>query len=259
MRDLRVVVPISTAAALLFIDFEIAANMVRFGVLGSATTLELVVFGLQVAKTVSAFLVKRLRRAGPGVLVDIYGAELMALPLLGAAYLFANDSGALALGTQILDGWMVGAALAGLPFVAYRIAAAMHRGGELKFVVPAGIMAGGLGGVLASAEVSGVGPQTGMAGLAKAALVGHGTSALSPQLFGALAVIYASLLLYSVLGSAEGPKVAIRPGLLVGAAATFACAGAIVAFGDIALAPRFALLVPAVVIVGAGWWIGRAK
>jgi hypothetical protein len=260
VKGVGAAIPLSVTAALLFIDFRLAAALVGFDIFARATTLELFIFVLQLGKTAAAFVVKELREASPGVLVDYYGADLFVLPLLVGAYLFTRDATVLGAFSQVMNGWVIGVAFAALPFAAYKVGGAMFRSGDVSYVVPSGVVATELGLFFASATSSAVGAHGGLTAIVTSALMGHGGgSASDPGFFAALTVIFVSLLLYAVLGWAESSKVAARPALVIAVLATVACAGWIFASSPFSLPLPYVLLPPTLAIVAVSWWIGRAQ
>ncbi|MDG6910167.1 MAG: hypothetical protein JRN08_07335 [Nitrososphaerota archaeon] len=260
MNARRAAVPVATTVALLAIDYQLASALARFDIFSQATTLELVIVALQFAKTVAAFGIRDLREASPGVLVDYYGAELLALPVLAVGFFFTHSPSYLAVLDQLVDGWMTGAAFATIPFAAYKIGTTMYRSGELSSVVPAGIVTTELGLLFANAANTAADEHLGLGGIIVAAFVRHGgETTLSPWLFAVVATVFVSLLVYSAYSWARPPGIAFRPALVIAIAATLGCAGWIVAFSALTTVLSFMLLPPVFAIVAVCWWMGRGR
>jgi hypothetical protein len=260
MNGTRSAISVAATGAFLVIDYQLVAALARFDLLSQATTLELAIVALQLAKTAAAFGIRRLREASPGFLVDYYGAELLVLPLLAVGFFFTRDTGLLDILNQLIGGWMTGAAFASFPFVAYKVGESMYRSTGLAEVVPAGIVTTELGLLFANAANTAADEHLGLAGIITVALVRHGGElTLSPVDFGVLAVVFLSLLLYSAYAWARPPGVALRPALAMALAATLGCAGWVFASSLVTTTLSFVLVPPTVVILALSWWLGRAR
>ncbi|HKT22020.1 MAG TPA: hypothetical protein VJR06_05355, partial [Nitrososphaerales archaeon] len=165
MNWTRAAIPVAATAALLVIDYQLVSALARFDIISQATALEVAIIGLQLAKTVAAFVVRRLREASAGFLVDFYGAELLVLPLLATGYFFTHDAGLLDFMNQVVGGWMAGAAFATIPFAAYKIGISMYRTGEVANIVPAGIVTTEIGLLFANAANTAADEHLGLEGI----------------------------------------------------------------------------------------------
>lgn len=258
MRWQRAAVPLGTAIALLYIDLQFALVVARFDIIAQATALELGVFGLQIVKTFAALALKRVRRASLGFLVDFYGAELLVLPFPALYYFLTHAAWAVNAITQVITGWMVGAAFATIPFVAYRISRAMLRSEDLMAVLPTGVIAAEVGVLFAG--VGGTLGKGGLGGLLGGALGGRVGTTISIRLpvYAATTVVIFCLLVYALLDRGELPSGTVNQAIAIGIAGTLICAGWILGLGPSAPSLLVLLVTPTVCIAAISWWIGRA-
>lgn len=258
MRWARAVLPVIVVASLGFIDVQFVISVAKESVLIQATTLELAVFGLQICKTVAAFVARPLRNGSLGLLVDYYGAEVLLLPIPALGYLLTNDVAVVSFMGQLIIGWLAGAAFAILPFAIYRIGVAMYRSGDVSAVVPVGIVAAEVALQFAGSGIPvGAG---GLRGVLSSALLNQGAPALyqGPDLVAMMAILVA-LFLYTLLRKQELPRAAVDLALAVGIAAVLGSIGWVFASSSITDSFQLAMVAPTVAIVGVVWWVGRAK
>lgn len=262
-------VSLAAMGALLLIDLNYVAAFARSDILQAATRIELAVFLLQLAKTAVILGWKRLREAGTAVLVDVYGAEVLLIPVLLVASFFVRPLAIDAAVSQLIRGWLAGAPFFALPFVAYRLRRTMVRSGSLPNVLPTGIVAAEFGVLLANSSVSAAAGNTGLAGVAAFVSL-NGVSAVdSPYIFVSLTVLYASLLVYAVLGLDSGAEVDRNKALALGALATglslaWVTAFASLSFGPFSFAPLYLettliYALPTFAVAGFAWWFARAR
>lgn len=260
MIGFKTAVPISTAAALILIDASYIFAFLQTGILASATALELLVFGVQIIKTVVIFLVKGLRNSEPATLVNIYGAELFILPFLAAAYFFV---GAAPIGTvlnQFILGWMVGVAFVGLPYAAYRIGRGMLYSGSLATLLPSTIVVSELGVSLSNAASQAATAKIGLAQVADFAFFGEGkVSSESPEIFVALATVYVSSIIYATMGLDSKHDIDGRIALSLAAIGTGASLAWIFSLSFLTLSIVLVYLPPVLAIATVSWWFGRAR
>jgi hypothetical protein len=258
MKWTQAVIPLAAGLSLLYVDVRFAASLAQYDILSKATVLEFVVFGTQVGKTVAALAVKELRNASVGFLVDFYGAELLILPLAGLVYFLFHAPWAISALDQIIVGWMIGAAFATLPFVAYKISEAMLRSGDLAFVVPAGMVALEVGLLFIGAG-SAAGTK-GLDGLLSAVIQGGvvKTSSTDLPVFASATVLLVSLLLYSLLGGGARPA-AMNRSIAIGGAALLACFGWVLAASLLTSSFILMLTAPTLCVSALAWWMGRGS
>ncbi|MDG6988223.1 MAG: hypothetical protein JRN21_02745 [Nitrososphaerota archaeon] len=258
MTTLRSALSFSAAGGLLLIDANFMVAFAFGGPIYSATPFEIVLFGVQLVKTVAFLAAKPLRGAGPALLVDIYGADLFLLPLLLAASPLTGLPFAFAAMDQVFRGWTAGVAFSGLPYAAYRIGRGMLRSDTLTAVIPSGIIASEISILMTNASLSAAASGTGLSGLVDSFLKGSGTEPpTGPAALVGMAVVYISLLTYAVLGLDTRSAIGRNRGLLAGLLAT---GGALaLAFGTsgLSLPPALLFMPPTLVMAAATWWLTR--
>lgn len=248
---------LAAVGGLLLIDSSYAVYFVQSDILRLATWLELLVFGAQFVKTAFALGVRRLRDGSSALLVDIYGAELLAIPAFLAAIFVVGVGPVGALLNQLIRGWMVGVACAGLPYAAFRLGRSMLRSAPLTSVLPSSVVAAEFGVLFVNAASSAAKSHSGLAGVADFALLGRESiTSGNIAIFAALADIYAALLLYAVLGMNTSLVLSKGRGLVISAMATGVTLACIVAFLPLS-GSMLMLLPPSVVVAGVSWWVGR--
>jgi hypothetical protein len=258
MTSAKTVVSLSAVGALVFIDANYVVAFAQSDILHYAAWFETLVFAMQFVKVGLALGVKELRNGGPAMMVDLFGAELLLMPVFLAAIFVVGVAPIGSLLNQLVRGWMVGVTFAGLPYAAYRIGRTMLRSGPLGSVLPSAIMAAEFGVLLVNATDSAAKAQTGLAGVADFALLGKGVIYSANQsVFGALAVVYLSLLLYAVLGMDTMAKLNRNRALAMGAIATGSTLAWIFAFSPFMLLPVEVLLPPSAAVAGISWWMAR--
>jgi hypothetical protein len=265
MRDLRVLVPLSVMTALLFIYAGFLLTLAQSDVLASATALELGVFVLQLGKTLAIVSIKRLRNARVSFLIDIYGAEFFAIPVIAIVYLGFGYQGLASVVNQIFQSWVVGVAVSGLPYATYRIGRDMHGREKLSGILPASVVVTELELIFAAAATSAAASHSGIAGLAKDVIVPSLQAAIGGAIpsgattFVPLVVTYTSLLVYSVIYS--DPRAGIRENLLLVLAVlvTFATAALILAVSGFVQVLSLLLVPPTFLIAALTWWFTRAS
>ncbi|MDG6963641.1 MAG: hypothetical protein JRN27_02350 [Nitrososphaerota archaeon] len=258
MTTLRSTLAFSAAGGLLLIDANFMVAFAFTGLIATATLLEIVLFGVQLAKTMALLAVKPLREAGPALLVDLYGADLFLLPLLLATSPLTGLPFASSAMDQVFRGWTAGVAFSGLPYAAYRIGRGMLRSSALTAVVPSGVVVSEISILMTNASLSAAASGTGLYGLVDSFLKGSGTEPpTGPASLVGMAVVYVSLLAYAVLGLESRSAIGRNSGLLAGLLAT---AGALAwAFGtsSLSLPPALLFMPPTLAMAAATWWLTR--
>lgn len=260
MKWQKLGLPLLTVGALLFIDAQFMARFVGSGILVFATSFEAFIFSLEVAKTAFFFAVKSLRKASVAVLVDIYGAELLLLPVLLVVNFYLHNGAIPGVVDQLVQGWLVGMAFGGLPFAGYRVGAGMADDAKLSTVLPAGMVSAELGVLLIDGAESAARENTGLIGVLNFALHGSGgASTIDPLVFAGTAAVYVSLLLYALLDPNSEPPVDPVKALALGAAATLLATGWSVALSSLSLALDLVFVPPTIGMAVASWWVARGK
>lgn len=259
MRGVRLAVPVATAVAILFIDFDYVGVLVFSGILAATTWLELLIFGLQFGKTAAFLTIRDMRQASLPVLIDLYGTDLAVLPLLVIAY-FAFDSRLiLTAASQLFIGWIAGVAPAAMAYSAYRIGKMMSRSRPLSAVLPSSFVAAEVGVLFLSSANSAAALQSGLEGVVRSVIVTQGGNAVaSVPILVSLGIVYVSTLLYATLGLGAKAVARANQALLLAVLATFFTGGYVLAFGSFTPVVVFILLPPTFTIVGVLWWAGRA-
>ena len=253
-------VPLAVAAtvALLYIDVEYVGALFSSGVLSQATFFELMVVALQVGKTEALFAVPKLRNASGAFVIDFYGADVLALPVLVIAYFVFGGTLIPSLGQELVLGWVLGASACGLTFLAFRVGVAMARSDRLTRVVPTCLAAAELGLLLINSADAAATAGRNPGAVIKSALSGYVSFAASNPVYFDFAALYMVLLLYATLGWDAGGKVEPRQ-IVVAIVATVATAGWAVVASLTGLYPPLMLAPPALAVVVASWGIGVAK
>jgi hypothetical protein len=251
---------LAAACGLLVIESNYAAYFVLSDILSRATWLELLVFGVQFVKTGSVLATRRLRDGSPALLIDIYGAELMSVPVLVVAALVVGEGQAGATLGQLVQGWVAGVSCAGIPLVVFRLGRGMLGSAPLASVIPTTIVTAEIGVLFANAALSAAKAGTGLAGVAEAALLGKGSIESGNLLvYAALADVFASLLIYAVLGMNSNPIVDVRKGLATAAGATGITLVWVFVFSVLPLSSTLVMLPATLAVGGTAWWFGRGR
>jgi hypothetical protein len=253
------VVALAAMGALLTIDLNYMVAFAHSYILAKSTMIELAVFWLQFAKTIMVLVVKRLRHAGQALLVDIYGAELLLIPAVLLSAFFVGPRAVGSFLSQLIGGWIVGVLFFGLPFVAYRLRGSIAGSGSLPTLLPSGIVAAELSVMLANASGRAAGSQVGLSDLLTMAAQNNGLGV--PEnltVFAALCVLYASLLVYAVLGLGSGYAVDRNRALVVGTLATGSSLVWFLLFSTFSLGDIVVYSFPTFVIAGTVWWYAHA-
>jgi hypothetical protein len=253
------VVSLAVMGALLTIDFNYVIAFAHSYILAKSTMIELAVFWLQFAKTILVFAVKRLRRASQALLVDIYGAELLLMPAILLSTFFIGPQAVGSFLSQLIGGWIVGVLFFGLPFAAYRLRGSIAGSGSLSTLLPSGIVVAELSVMLANASGSAAAARVGLSDLITMAAPSTGLGLPEDlAVFAALCVLYASLLVYAVLGLGSGYAVDRNRALVVGTLATGSSLVWFLLFASSSLGGIVVYSVPTFVIAGTVWWYARA-
>lgn len=260
MKGTQAAVALSTIAPLLFIDANFIRVLVGSGILAKATTLELVVFSLQFGKSGVLVAFGRFRAASMAFLVDVYGAELLVLPVLLIVYLAFHVPGMPQLAVEVVRGWIVGVSIAGLLYSAARLGIGMVRSESLTTVMPLGMVTVELGVLLTGGTSAASAAHAGLAGVATFTFFQRGSvSAASPYVFAAVAVVYVSLLLYGVLGWDPQQSVERNRAIALAAGAT-AAAAALIYSASLTLLPiDLVVIPPTLAAVASAWWIAHGN
>ena len=249
---------VAATAALLYIDLEYVATLFGSGVLAQATFFELMIIALQVGKTEALFAVPKLRNASGAFIVDFFGADVLALPVLVLMYLAFHGTLIPSLAQGLILGWVLGVSACGLVFLSFRVGASMYRADGLTKVVPTSLAAAEVGLLLVnsanSAAVAGGDPGA----IIRSALSGYVSFAASNPVYFDFAALYMVLLLYATVGWDAGGRVEPRQ-IMVAILATGATAGWAVVASLTGLYPPLVLAPPALAVVVASWGIGVAK
>ena len=260
MTTFRSTVPYLAAGGLLLIDARFIIAFALSGLVASATPLELALFVLQIAKTATVLGLRPLRMASPAILVDLYGADLFLLPALLAAIPLVGVPFATAASYDVIRGWTAGVAFAGLPYAAFRLGRGMLRSSSLAATVPAGIIASELSILMANATLGAAAAKTGLTGVVDSFLRGSGTIPLAdPVALGGMAVVYASLLAYAVLGLEVPRAIDGNRGLLAGLLSTAAAAALALGTSRLPFPPALLFIPPTLAMAAATWWFARGR
>jgi hypothetical protein len=260
MRTAQVAIALTAAVAVLYVDVGLLVFFAQSDILLKATGLELLFFFAQFVKLAVVLAFKRLRYASTALMVDVYGAEMLLLPVILASYVAFHPAGLLEATNQMVQGWIVGVAVTGLLYSAFRLVRGMMRSDRLTTVLPLGLVSVELGVLLTEGTETASKAHSGLRGVAVSAfLQGGGTSAASPWLFGAVGVVYVSLLLYALVGWDLEQMTDRNRALLLGAAATLASAALVYFLPSLPLAIDFVLVPPTLAVMASSWWITRGK
>jgi hypothetical protein len=181
------------------------------------------------------------------------------LPILILAYLFSGTASLAALAAQLIRAWLTGAGLAFMVYSAYWVPRSMLRSARLRTVLPFTLFVSGVGVTLANAVGAAAASQGGFGGVVTGA-ISSSVSSFSASLgtYGALGVIYVSLLLYALVGWSSEKVVKTNYCLLAAILATAGTAGWVVSFEPLTPYIALILLPPTFVVVVFSWWIGHA-
>jgi hypothetical protein len=260
MTRTRTVIAISAMGSLFFIDFNFLYFFLQSNVLNQASWFEMAVFGIQIVKTGFALALRSFRDGKPALLVDLYGAEALLIPVILAVSLVAGPTSVEPFLNELIVGWAVGVALAGLPYATFRLGKSMLHQGALRAVLPSSILVAEFGVLFANAAASAFRSQTGLVGVANYALLGEGTIASSdPAVFGALSVTFVSLLLYAVLGVESKFALSRNRALSMAALGTVASLALLVSFMPLSFPAVLILLPPTITVATVTWWFTRAR
>ncbi|MDG6920252.1 MAG: hypothetical protein JRN44_00645 [Nitrososphaerota archaeon] len=259
MKSKELILPVAAAAALLYIDIEYVGALLGSGILYKATFFELMIVALQVGKTESLLLVPKLRKASGAFVIDFYGADILALPVLVALDLLVGGTLIPALAQGLVLGWVLGVSACGMGFLAFRVGASMYRSDGLTKVIPTCLATAELGLLFVnsahSAATSGGDPGA----IIRSAFSGYLSFSSSDPIYLDFAALYLILLLYATVGWA------IRAGgveprqILVAVAATGATAGWAFVASFTGIYPPLVLAPPALGLVAVSWGISVAK
>src|SRR5215831_18810143 len=100
-------VSIAIAISLSYIDIHYMAVFASSDILQLASGLELFIFWLQVGKVGAIILVPRLRNARTSLLVDIFGAEILILPVLAVTSVYLGSGKIPVVALELFKGWVV--------------------------------------------------------------------------------------------------------------------------------------------------------
>lgn len=258
MRGMQILASATGVAAILILAYTYAGALAFSGILSAATWFELFIFGLQLAKAATVLSLKVLRDAPPAVLIDIFGIDLVLLPILILAYLLLGTASIAALAAQLIRAWMTGAGLALLAYSAYWVPRSMLRSARLRTVLPSTMAISGVGITLANSAGSAA-SQGGLGGVVTGAIATSGNFfGAGLGTYAALGMIYVSLLLYALVGWSPEPTVRTNYGLIVAILATAGTAGWVISFESLTSYVALILLPPTFLVVALSWWFGHA-
>jgi hypothetical protein len=260
MNKVRLAMALAPALALLLVDSQFIMVVLGSGILASSKGLALVVFAIQIPKTVLALTWRRLREAGASIYIDLYGAELFLLPVLAGVGVATGSGELTSLSGQLLQGWVVGVAFAGLPFAAYRIGRSILRAGSLDSLLPLGVVASEGSLLFVNAAYFAASAHGGLADVANAAFLGRAVTVPGGQAdLGAVWVVYISLLVYALIGAETEISVNKVKAMLLAVLATGAGLGLAVSSYYIPSVGVLTFAPPTFAIVAFSWWYGRAR
>ena len=260
MKRDRAALAVALAGALLFIDANSILAFARSDILQQATSLELLVFSIQVAKALAVLGVKRLRESSPAFIIDVFGADFLLIAALVVTQLFTGVAALASLSDQLLMGWIAGVAIAGLPYAAYRLGRSMLRSGSPSSLLPTAVVVAELSVLFANAASSAATSNAGLAGVSSLTFSGRGTALSgSTAVFVALAAVYVSLLLYTVTGMDTGLSINRNRALGFAILGTTASAALAASTPSLSLPLTLAYLPPTVAVVTVSWWLTRAR
>lgn len=258
MRKLEAVIPLMTLGALLVIDSDFAFTMAASGMFASATMVEVLVFSVQIGKTGGIMAVKRARNAGFAVILDIYGMDVVLLPILLAAFLWTGYTWIPGVLEQVILGWVIGVAMGATLLASLKTATSMMGAQNLTKVIPLCLATAEAGVQFANSATAASASGGGFDAVMKAALTGRGLLPIaSPPLLADLGAVYVLLLLYSTLTwdpshALLGPRQVLIAVLATGGT------GVLVALGSyLSVALLFVLIPPALAVVAFSWVIGH--
>jgi len=190
-----------------------------------ANTLEAVILGSQVARLIVILSIERLRTKNGIIIIDLFAAEVLLIPVLGSVAVLLGNREYLPLAGNLLWAWTSAFLLVFPAFAIYKVTAMIRRGATITSLVPTAtslfaVLAVVLSATKQSTTVSGL---AGMTKLVLAALdQGATVAAAGPIVLAAGTVLYLGLIIYSTIGAEDAPPV--RDLLLVFSAAGTALA-----------------------------------
>jgi len=258
MKTVRIVIAASAVAVLSWFAITYGAELLSSGLLWTAPWLTGFIFAVQLLKTTVMLAWKELRGASPAVVVDLYGADLLVIPVLAAGNAVYGVTAIPAILLQIFTGWIAGVALGGLIYASYRIGRSMLNSGELKTIIPGSLLVAEIGlvffGSARDAEAAG----KGMGGFVQAVLGGSvSLSTYGVYVIAGLGVLFASLAAYAAIGANWNSLTETNLSLLFASLSVMAVLGCSVMVSTLGLPMTFAFGLLTVAAVSVSWWAGH--
>jgi len=222
--------------------------------------IEAVILGVQVAKLIAIFSVKRLRRAKFRQILDIWAVDILVVPALIVLAVSEGNHAYISVAGEFFLSWASAVILVFPPFAIYRVASMVRDASTLPTLLSWTSSTFAMLTLLLS-SMFGSYQFSGLQGLAR--VVPFALSSLParivPEVSAMGVVLYISLILHSVTQLQEGESSARLDGPFA-----FALVGTIVAVGWSVLAraassPFFDFGVPALVIAAIVWLMARGE
>ena len=234
------------------------AEWITISGLHPSTTLELVVLGLLVLRLGLYFSIQALRRMRYPLVIILFGSDVYVVLAAVIAFDLTGAQAYANFGRLYVSGWLGSSPIVYPALAVFFLHRAVERRASLSYVLPSAAGSFGLLSLLCAAMVGGVG--TGGLGGVASQLLGalRGTTdslAPVPLLPYAACLLFASLVVYSVLGRDEGRGGWVAP-------LVFAVSGVLLVLSwATVIGPKGALWLtmglPAAAVVGAVWLITR--
>ncbi len=256
--------PLALAAAFAALYLQFAIALGQSDILQRATSLEQMIFALQIGKIAIIASVKRLRDMRFVNVINILGAELVvALPVLALADLALGDQGTSSVLSQIFLGWVAGAATSLTPYAVYRLARAMILRDSLVVVLPSGVLLTEVVLLLQMGTSSAISSGLGISSLSRTIiLVGGGAVTSGAYPIEVLTLIPLSIIYISLVLHGLAPHEGLKPKKFV-VVASLALAGTAVAYSGSYASSVFATpfayfsIIPTLLTASLVWWRTR--
>ncbi len=257
----------AVSVALLYVYVEFIGAAISNGYLPQ-NDLEVTILAIQLAKLLAIFALPRLRRAGSPLIFDIFGIDLLILPVLTLLYLGVGDPIFVRAIVNFIAIQPVAVALVIPIYMIYSSARWLLQGGPLSTILPfASLAFGTLLFLWGAASTTGqAGGLSGLFRIGTNLLVGR--ASFSPDALSSLtsggglasgALLYLGLIGYAVIDRDSRSVTSLAGVLLLAILGTLLGVGWT---GGLSLITRDALIVlmgPTIAIVGLLWLFSRAK
>ena len=175
-----------------------------------ANTFETVILGSQIIRLAVVLSIGRLRRMNGIIIIDLFAAEVLLIPVLGVVEVLLGNGQYLPLAGNLLWAWTSSFLLVFPTFAMYKVIAMIRRGASLTALVPTAtslfaVLALVLSATKQTTKITGL---TGMTKLVLSTLTqGATVAAADPIVLVAGAVLYLGLIVYSTMGAEGAPPV----------------------------------------------------